>query len=542
LLIYQFFATIKSSAACMARIERLRCAEVKGTRVNDQNEKIELIRIWLAQMQHSAAADSPTLRLAQSTLNTMHSLIQPERGLAPITDLSITYADLEQQVQEQTAALNRATTALKSQINERETAALKLREAYNNLEAHLQEHIVYQSKLNQRLQEQIDVQKQMQMREQEERVLTDALRDTLATMSNTLDLEKILDHILDTVKRVTPYDGANILLVESDLIRVAHQKGYDQKGIDKDWLARQIPLAKLAILQQLMDIGKPLAIPNTTTSSLWIGFPNLAWIHSSVIAPIRSNGKILGFISLDSATPDYFTQAQAERLQSFADQAAIAIQNARLLDRAKHTAVMAERNRIANEMHDTISQTLWSISLISERLPEVWEINVAEGRRVLGTLHQLTQSALAEMRSLLLELHPSSLVDAKMGVLIRNMADITTNRTNLSITVHIHDDDLLPPEVHFALYRVVQEALNNIVLHALASHVVIDFTNQAGRVELTIQDNGIGFDPTNIAVGHLGLRIMSDRMVNIGATLQTLSQRGNGTQIKVSWVMPTDPA
>lgn len=506
--------------------------------MSDVNEIIEVIRTWLSEIQQNAEIDPAKFSPAQPTLNEMLSLIQHDSATSSVPGLSTTYADLERQVQEQTTALNRATITLKSQINERETAAQKLREAYNNLETHLQEHIAYQSKLNQRLQEQIDEQKRTQALEQEERILTEALRDTLATMSSTLDLEKILDHILDTVKRVTPYDGASILLVESDLIRVAHQKGYVEKGVDKDWLTRRIPLVKLATLQQLIDIGKPLAIPDTATSPVWIGFPGLEWINSNVIVPIRSNGKILGFISLDSATPGHFTQSQAERLQSFADQAAIAIQNARLFDRAKHTAVMAERNRIANEMHDTISQTLWSISLISERLPDIWEINMAEGRRVLATLHQLSQNALAEMRSLLLELHPSSLIDAKLGVLIRNMADITANRTNLNITVRINHDDTLPPDVHFALYRVVQEALNNIALHALASQVEIDFTSQEGRVDMTIQDNGIGFDPSSIAPGHLGLSIMADRMINIGATLETVSHPESGTLIRVSWTAP----
>jgi signal transduction histidine kinase len=508
--------------------------------MSEIKEKIEVIRTWLSEIQQNTAIDPAKFKSTQATLNEILSLIQYDSAGSSEQGLSETYAGLERQVQEQTAALNRATNALKSQINERETAARKLRKAYNDLETHLQGHIAYQSKLNQRLQEQINEQKRTQLLEQEERALTEALRDTLATMSSTLDLEKILDHILDTVNRVTPYDGANILLVESDLIRVAHQKGYIERGADKGWLSQRIPLAKLAILQQLIDIGKPLAIPDTTTSPMWIGFPGLDWISSNVIAPIRSNGKILGFISLDSATPGYFTQIQAERLQSFADQAAIAIQNARLLDRAKHTAVMAERNRIANEMHDTISQTLWSISLISERLPDIWETNVEEGRRVLTTLHQLTQNALAEMRSLLLELHPASLTDAKLGVLIRNIADITTNRTNLNITVRVHHDDTLPPDVHFALYRVVQEALNNSVLHASASQIEIDFTSQAGQVELTIQDNGIGFEPSQVGAGHLGLSIMADRMRNISATLETISQPGSGTLIKVSWTAPTD--
>ncbi len=508
--------------------------------MSELSSKIEIIQTWIASLKRNQPLDASKSNLLQITLSEMISLIQQEGSASAEQSMAATYDDLEQQVQEQTDALNRATIDLKSQINERETAARNLRQAYNNLETHLQEHIAYQSKLNQRLQKQINEQKRIQQVEQEERVLTEALRDTLATMGRTLDLDKILDHILDTVQRVTPYDGANVLLVESDLVRVARQKGYIEKGAEQSWLEQRIPLAKLAILQHLIDLDQPLAIPDTTTSPIWMGFPGLDWVHSNVIAPIRSDGKILGFLSLDSATPNHFTQTHAERLQGFADQAAIAIQNARLLDRAKRVAALAERNRLANEMHDTISQTLWSISLISERLPEIWGVNQAEGRRGLTTLHELAQNALNEMRSLLLELHPSSIIDAELGVLIRHIAEIITNRTELKTSVQIEHQEPIPPDVHFALYRVVQEALNNVVLHASARCVEIFYNSQAGLVDLTIQDDGQGFDITQIAPGHLGLSIMTDRIQNIGGSLETISSPNNGTLIKVQWQAPTD--
>jgi signal transduction histidine kinase len=500
----------------------------------DLNERIETLQQWINELQRSRTTDPVKFGTEEAVLSEILELIHAGNA-RPVSE---TYADLELQVQEQTAALTRATNALKRQITERETAARKLRKAYNDLEVHLQDHLAYQSTLNQRLQEQIDEQKRTQALEEEERALTEALRDTLATMSSTLDLDKILDHILDTIGRVTPYDGANVLLVESDLVRMVRQKGYREKGLEKAWLNRRIPITKLAILQQLIDVGKPLAIPDTTTSPMWIGFPDLDWVSSNVIAPIRSNGKILGFLSLDSATPGYFTQAHAERLQTFADQAAIAIQNARLLDRAKRAAVMAERNRLASELHDTISQTLWSMSLITERLPAIWEIDKEEGQRSLSTLHQLSQHALAEMRSLLLELHPSSLTDTKLGDLIRQAAEIIANRTELSISAQIEAQDPAPPDVHFALYRVVQEALNNVVMHASASHVEIFFNSQSGRIDLSIQDDGLGFDPADVDAGHLGLSIMSDRIQNIGGTLETISRKGGGTLIKIAWTAP----
>ncbi|MBK8020042.1 MAG: GAF domain-containing protein [Chloroflexi bacterium] len=509
--------------------------------MSDSDEKIEAVQRWINELRQNRVTEPSGPNPGETALSEILNLIR-QVDAPPSSELneSGTYADLERQVQEQTDALTRATNALKGQITEREVAAQKLRKAYNDLEAHLQEHIAYQSRLNQRLQEQIDEQKRTQTFEQEERALTEALRDTLATMSSTVDLDKILDHILDTVKRVAPYDGANILFVESDLVRVVRQRGYIEKGMEKDALNQPIPLMRLAALQQLIQIGKPLAIADTTTSPMWIGFPGLDWVNSNVIAPIRSNSKVLGFLSLDSATPGFFTQAHAERLQTFADQAAIAIQSARLLDRAKRAAVLAERNRLANELHDTISQTLWSVSLITERLPVIWEIDMDEGRRSLMTLHQLAQSALADMRSLLLELRPSALSDEKLGDLIRQTAGIITNRTGLNISVQIAEQEPVPPDVHFALYRVVQEALNNIVFHASASRVEVYFSSHSGRVELTVHDNGLGFDPTDIEPGHLGLSIMYDRVQNIGGTIETISRKGEGTLIKVVWTDPAD--
>jgi two-component system nitrate/nitrite sensor histidine kinase NarX len=255
-----------------------------------------------------------------------------------------------------------------------------------------------------------------------------------------------------------------------------------------------------------------------------------------VTAPIRSNGKILGFLSLDSATPGYFTQVHAERLQTFADQAAIAIQNARLLSVAKKAAVIAERNRLANELHDTISQTLWSMSLISERLPAIWETDPEKGRESLTTVHQLAQNALEEMRMLLLELRPSSLNDAKLGDLIRKAAATIGSRIGVNILVHIKRQDPVPTDVHFTLYRVVQESLNNIAHHALAKHIEINFNSDAGRVDLTVKDDGLGFDPLRVGPDHLGLSIMKDRIQNIGGTLEVMSSKGTGTLIKIAWV------
>ena len=198
-------------------------------------------------------------------------------------------------------------------------------------------------------------------------------------------------------------------------------------------------------------------------------------------------------------------------------------------------SVLEERGRLASELHDTISQTLWSISLVAERLPLIWETDIEAGRRSLTMLHELTLGAQVEMRSLLLELRPSALTDAPLGNLIRQLASAIANRTGLIFSITIEEQDVMPSEVQFALYRVVQEAFNNIVHHAQASQVEIYFNSHAGQVELTIRDNGVGFDTTQAPVARMGLSIMNNRIQSIGAQLEIISHKGEGTSIKVAW-------
>jgi signal transduction histidine kinase len=481
--------------------------------MDDLNRKFDAVENLLKALRSQQALDPEAVE--QTLLNILALVHNAEEQ-----------PQQEQRAQEREISLIQKNIALQKQAAVRKAVAHRLRNANKTLRAQLQA--------------QVEENKRTQTLEREQRALTEALRDTIATMSSTLDLNKVLDQILDTVGRVTPYDGANVLFVESDLVHMVRQRGYVEKGQEQEWLNQRIPLTKLGILQQMMDRAQPIAIPDTSTSSMWVGFPGSDWIQSNVIAPIRLKDKVLGFLSLDSATPGFFTQVHAERLQTFADQAAIAIHNARLYDRAKRDAILAERNRLASELHDTISQTLWSISLITERLPSIWAINQDEGERSLTTLYQLAQSALTEMRSLLLELRPSELNDAKLGDLIRQLAAIISSRTGLMFSITVVAQDVLPPHIQMILYRVTQEALNNITRHALATHVEIYFSSDAGRVELSIQDNGRGFDIGRAVPGHLGLSIMHDRIQSIGGTLEITSQKGEGTLIKVVWIASTD--
>ena len=168
-------------------------------------------------------------------------------------------------------------------------------------------------------------------------------------------------------------------------------------------------------------------------------------------------------------------------------------------------------------------------------LPRIWERNPAEGQRRLDELRELTRGALAEMRTLLLELRPSALVEARLGDLLRQLGESITGRARVPVSVEVEGECQVPVEVKVAFYRIAQEALNNVAKHAGASEVTVRLDCAPGRAALSIDDDGGGFDATHTPPDHLGLGIMRERADDIGATLAIDSEPGAGTQIKILW-------
>jgi signal transduction histidine kinase len=142
---------------------------------------------------------------------------------------------------------------------------------------------------------------------------------------------------------------------------------------------------------------------------------------------------------------------------------------------------------------------------------------------------------MAEMRALLAELRPSTLTDAELGDLLRLLGNAFTGRTNIPARVTILGQGDLPADVQVAIYRVCQEALNNVAKHAAASLVEIDLKHEENAIELRIRDNGQGFDPERTVSGHYGLSMMQERAEGVGARLSIRSQPGQGTELTIHW-------
>jgi signal transduction histidine kinase len=202
---------------------------------------------------------------------------------------------------------------------------------------------------------------------------------------------------------------------------------------------------------------------------------------------------------------------------------------------ARAQAAAEERTRLARDLHDAVSQTLFSSSLIAEVLPRIWDKDPEEGRRRLEEIRRQTRGALAEMRTLLFELRPAALAEANLGDLLKHLAESVTGRTGIPVAVHIEGQGGFPPDIKIALYRIAQEALNNVAKHSGAVTAQVKLTYSPGRIALDIRDDGRGFDEITIKGGRLGLDIMQERARAAGAALSVQSTIGRGTTVAVSW-------
>ena len=206
-----------------------------------------------------------------------------------------------------------------------------------------------------------------------------------------------------------------------------------------------------------------------------------------------------------------------------------------LAERAVEEAVTADRTRLARDLHDAVTQTLFSASLTAEVLPDLWDMDANEARKSTEELRQLTRGALAEMRTLLLELRPAALTQTRLSDLIKQLCEAFIGRSRLPIKLNIEGDCDLPPEVQIAVYRIAQESLNNVFKYARATQVNVSLFLFRNGLRFEVCDNGIGFDISTSKPTSLGMRIMRERTEAIGADFHLSSTPGSGTCVEVIW-------
>jgi signal transduction histidine kinase len=200
---------------------------------------------------------------------------------------------------------------------------------------------------------------------------------------------------------------------------------------------------------------------------------------------------------------------------------------------AGELAAGEERAHLARELHDSVTQALFSMTLVSRSIEMLLERDSDAARQQLGQLRELQREALAEMRALIFELRPGNLEQDGLVRALKTHASALQGRLGLPIVVESDLPDRLPLPAEEVLYRIAQEALHNVVKHASAHQVRVEIHAQAGGVRLRVEDDGKGFDPNAVPDGHLGLAGMRARAERIGATFDCSSRIGEGTTVDV---------
>lgn len=245
----------------------------------------------------------------------------------------------------------------------------------------------------------IAVRKKAEQAEREQRTMAEALEKTAAILTSTLDLDQVLDSILVTLENVIPHDSANIMLVDENTYSasVARYKKNPKINAAQKPPIDEFPIFETPTLFTMYHTKQPYVISDVSTDSSWIEQIGSDWIRSYIAAPILFGDEVLGFLNLVSDTVNFYSQPDGERLLAFANHASIAIRNARLYDQAGEVATLQERQRLATDIHDAVSQTLISADVIAENLPQLWEVNPEQGEAGLTKIRNLIQSALSKL-------------------------------------------------------------------------------------------------------------------------------------------------
>ncbi|HLO18585.1 MAG TPA: PAS domain S-box protein, partial [Anaerolineales bacterium] len=378
-----------------------------------------------------------------------------------------------------------------------------------------------------------------------QRQFSEALVAAALMLNKSLKLSEVLSLILEEIRAVIPYQLADIMLLEGESFYDANHQGEfgwpaNLMGIHNRFLLEDFPL-----LNKMCQSGEPVLVLDTQKAADWIVVNGLAWTQSFLSAPLLVETKVIGFVNLFSNQLGYFTQEMSNRLVAFAAHAAVAIQNAWLFERVQASTERlhslsrrlveiqeSERLYISRELHDEAGQVLTSLLVDLQLL----EKNISEPNTLLKIITEMESSlngVIESLHRIAMSLRPASLDHVGLVAALRQHIDTVSAKHGLKVSFRsMGVEDRLPSNVETVLYRIVQEALTNIVRHAHANQVDVVLTVRDDKLIVIVEDDGVGFDPNAVSTGnHLGLFGMRERTEMIDGKLTIESTPGKGTTI-----------
>jgi signal transduction histidine kinase len=377
------------------------------------------------------------------------------------------------------------------------------------------------------------------------------LQDLSVGLATKTDMHELVDEALKALEQTLDYDSAsvwsreNMLPTESVVLM-----GYRSADVDtsedqaQSLLGMRLSRPNVQRYEQIERDRDPI-IENNARQSL------LSWLWSKVVddspttalyrttrawmgVPLKFHDNVLGVLRVDHQEAGYFNPERARLLTAVCSQTALAMRHAQMLGKEREMAVVAERNRIARDLHDAVSQTLFASNVVAGTMARAAKRDGnAALRKQTEALERLNRGALAEMRMLMYELRPDALADTPLSELLQLAIEALVCRGDIQIDTTLSKDDHLPVATRLQLYRIAQEALSNIGKHSEAKYAVVQWQVEANRATLRIADDGRGFDPQRPRPGHFGLGNMSARAREIGARHSLTSAPGEGTELRI---------
>ncbi|MEO8284834.1 MAG: histidine kinase [Chloroflexota bacterium] len=394
---------------------------------------------------------------------------------------------------------------------------------------------LYSLALNARLQDQVSQLERQRMQLKRRVREVSALVRSSALISSTLQIDNVLTLILEQLAEVVQYDRATIQLLYDSNLRIIAAKGFreNQQVVGHSFDPRENELTR-----RLLGGEAPIVLPDVGVEPSYIaedGDPTRSWIG----VPLQFRNEVIGALALDKHEPGFYDEEDGRTVLAFANQAAIAIENARLYDRSREQDILQERNRLARELHDSLSQALFSMVLNAEAANLFFDIDPSKAREQIILLYETANAALKEMRTLIFELRPANLEQEGLAVVLSKHAKLIGDRNGISVRLEMKGQGRLPLTIEKALFRVAQEALNNVVKHAHATEVTISLTTHDDIVYLKIRDNGVGFASGVTKPNTLGLTSMRERVEQLAGTFE-IGPNPSGPGTVVSVTVPCD--
>jgi PAS domain S-box-containing protein len=381
------------------------------------------------------------------------------------------------------------------------------------------------------------------MLEQRVEERTHELRTLLEVSHNvasTLELRPLLGLILDQLQTVVSYSSAAILSVQGDEFVVLDRRmppGSSEEVPDSYSLAGARTIVDVLGRREPVlvdDVRGDAPLAHSYRTSLGEHFDAaFAFERSLLIVPLLFKDRMIGALSLTHAAAGVYTPHHAELVSAMANQAAVAIENARFYEQAQEVAVLEERQRLARELHDSVSQALYGIALGTKTARTLLDRDPSKAADPLEYVLAQAHAGLTEMRALIFELRPEALESEGLAMALSKQADALRVRHGIDVSADLPSEPDAPMVVKEAVYRIAQEALHNTLKHARARHVDVRLAVVDGMLELEIADNGKGFEASGAFPGHLGLKTMRERALRLGGTFHVTTATGEGTHILV---------